>query len=53
MEFDTEFIQITSLEPSIYRLTEILNMLEFELWLSSVRMEVSLVRTVFCDRLPE
>jgi hypothetical protein len=53
MEFDIEFIQITSLEPSIYRLTENLNLVKFELWLSSVRTEVSLVRTVFCDRLPE
>jgi hypothetical protein len=53
MEFVTEFIQFTSLEPSIYRLTKNLNLLKFELWLSSVRMEVSLVHTVFNDRLPE
>jgi hypothetical protein len=53
MEFDTEFIQITSLEPSIYRLTKNLNLLKFELWLLSVQMEISLVRTVFCNRLPE
>jgi len=37
MEFDTEFMQITSLEPFIYRLTENLNLLKFELWLLSVR----------------
>jgi len=36
MEFDTKFIQITSLEPSIHRLTKILNLLKFELWLLSV-----------------
>jgi hypothetical protein len=49
MEFDTEFIQFTSLEPPIYRLKETLNLLKNELWLSSVRMEVSHVRTIFCD----
>jgi hypothetical protein len=53
MEFDIEFIQITSLEPSIYKLTENLDLLKFELWLSSVRTEVSPVRTVFCDHLLE
>jgi len=31
MEFDTEFIQFTSLEPSIYRLKETLNLLKNEL----------------------
>jgi hypothetical protein len=41
----------TNYKPSIYRLTEILNLLKFELWLSSVQTKVSLVRTVFCDRL--
>jgi hypothetical protein len=51
VEFVTEFIQFTSLEPSIYRLKENLNLLKNELWLSSVRTEVRLVRTVFCDRL--
>jgi hypothetical protein len=51
MEFDTEFIQFTSLEPSIYRLKEPLNLHKFGLWLSSVRTKVSLVRTVFCDRV--
>jgi hypothetical protein len=53
MEFDTEFIQLTSLGPSIYRFTENLNLLRFGLWLSSVRTEVSYVRTVFCDCLSE
>jgi hypothetical protein len=53
VEFVTEFIQFTSLEPFIYRLKEILNLDKFELWLSSVWMEDFLVRTVFCDRLPE
>jgi hypothetical protein len=53
MEFNTEFMQITSLEPSIYKLTENLNLLKFELELSSVRTEVSLVQTVFCDCLLE
>jgi hypothetical protein len=53
MEFVIEFIKFTSLESSIYRLTENLNLLKFELWLSSVRTEVSHVRMVFCDLLPE
>jgi hypothetical protein len=53
MEFDTEFIQFSSLGPSIYRLTENLNLLKFGLWLLSVRMEDSHVQTVFCDRLSE
>jgi hypothetical protein len=53
MESITEFLKFTSLEPSIYRLTENLNLLKFELWLLSVRTKVSLVRTVFCDRHPE
>jgi hypothetical protein len=53
MEFDTKFIQFTSLGLSIYRLTENLNLLKFGLWLSSVRTEDSHVRTVFCDRLLE
>jgi hypothetical protein len=53
MEFDTEFIQFTSLWPSIYTLTENLNLLKFGLWLSSVRTEDSHVWTVFCDRLLE
>jgi len=53
MEFDTKFIQFTSLRPSIYRLTENLKLLKFRLWLLSVRMEDSHVRTVFCDRLSE
>jgi len=53
MKFDTEFIQFTSLGPSIYRLTENLNLLKFGLWLSSVRTEVSHVLTVFRDRLSE
>jgi hypothetical protein len=51
MEFDTEFIQFTSLAPFIYRLTENLNLLKFGLWLSSVQTKVSHVRTVFCDHL--
>jgi hypothetical protein len=46
-------IKFTSLEPSIYRLTENLNLLKFELWLSSVRTKVNLVQTVFCYWLPE
>jgi hypothetical protein len=37
VEFVTEFLQFTSLKPSIYRLTEILNLDKFGLWLSSVR----------------
>jgi hypothetical protein len=45
MEFDTKFIQLTSLGPSIYRLIENLNLLRFGLWLSSVRTEVSLIRS--------
>jgi hypothetical protein len=53
MEFDTEFIQFTSLGPCIYRLTENLNLLKFGLWLSSVRMEDSHVWTVFYDRVSE
>jgi len=53
MEFDTEFIRFTSLEPSIYMLKENLNLLKIRLWLSSVRTEVSHVRTVFCDCLSE
>jgi len=53
VEFITEFLQFTSLEPSIYRLTEILNLDKFGLWLSSVQTEDCLVRTVFCDCLPE
>jgi hypothetical protein len=53
MEFDTEFIQFTSLEPFIYRLKENLNLLKIGLWLSSVQTEVSHVRTVFCDCLSE
>jgi hypothetical protein len=53
MEFVTKFIQFTSLEPSIYRLTENLNLLKFKLWLSSVRTEVSLIRMVFYNRLQE
>jgi hypothetical protein len=53
MKFNTEFIQFTSLEPSIYRLKENLNILKIGLWLSSVRTEDSYVRTVFCDCLSE
>jgi hypothetical protein len=53
MEFDTEFIQLTSLGPSIYRLTENLNLLRFGLWLSSVQTEVSHVRTIFGAILSE
>jgi hypothetical protein len=53
MEFDTKFIQFTSLEPSIYRLQENLNLLKIRLWLSSVRTENNYVRTVFCDCLSE
>jgi hypothetical protein len=51
MEFYTEFLQITNLEPSIYRLIENLILLKFRLWLWSIRMEDSLVQTVFCNRL--
>jgi hypothetical protein len=51
MEFDTEFIQLTSLGPSISSLTENLNLLRIGLWLSSVWTEVSHVRMVFCDCL--
>jgi hypothetical protein len=53
MEFVTEFIQFTSLEPFIYRFTKNLNQLKFELWLSSVWTKVNLVRNVFCDRFPK
>jgi hypothetical protein len=53
MEFDTEFIQFTSLRPSIYRLTKNLNLLKFVLRLSSVLTEDSHIQTVFCDRLSE
>jgi len=53
MEFDTEFLQFTSLEPPIYRPKETLNLLRNGLWLSSVRTEVSHVRTAFCDILLE
>jgi hypothetical protein len=53
MEFDTEFIQFTSLGPSIYRLTENLKLLKFGLWLSSVQTEDSHVQMVFYDRLLE
>jgi hypothetical protein len=44
---------VTSPGPSIYRLTKNIKLLRFELWLSSVRTEVSYVRTVFCDILSE
>jgi len=53
MEFDTEFIQNTSLGLSIYRLTGNQILLRFGLWLSSVQTEVSHVQTVFCDILSE
>jgi hypothetical protein len=53
MEFDIKFMQLTSLGPSIYRLTKNLNLLRFRLWLSSFRTEDSYVRKVFCDRLSE
>jgi hypothetical protein len=53
MEFDTKFIKFTSLEPSIYRLNENLNLLKIRLWLSSVRMEDSYIQTVFCNCLSE
>jgi hypothetical protein len=53
MEFVTEFIQFTSLKPSIYRLKETLNLLKIGLSLRNVWMEVSLFRMVFCDRLLE
>jgi hypothetical protein len=32
MEFDTEFLQVTCLEPPIYMLTENLIPFKFELW---------------------
>jgi hypothetical protein len=51
MKFYIEFLQITSLEPSIYRHTENLILLKIGLWGEGVRMEVRLVRTIFCDRL--
>jgi hypothetical protein len=47
MEFYTEFLQITSLEPSIYKFTENLILLKFGLWRVGVWTEVSLVRTIF------
>jgi hypothetical protein len=46
-------IQFGSLEPSIYRLKENLNLLKIRLRLSSVRTEDSYIRTVFCDCLSE
>jgi hypothetical protein len=51
MKFYTEFLQLTSLEPSIYRLKENLILLRIGLWLWSVCTEDCLVWTVFCDRL--
>jgi hypothetical protein len=53
MEFTVKFCTKTSLGPSIYRLTGNQKLLRFGLWLASIRMEVSLVRTVFCDILSE
>jgi hypothetical protein len=53
MEFYIEFIQITSLELSIYRLTENLILLKIELWQVGLRTEVSLVQTVFATAFPE
>jgi len=51
LEFYTEFLQLTRLEPSIYRLKENLILLNFELYQVGVRTEVSLDRIVFNDRL--
>jgi hypothetical protein len=53
MEFDTEFLQFTSIEPPIYRLKETLTLLRNGLWLSTVRTEISPVRTIFCDTFSE
>jgi hypothetical protein len=49
----SNFVQNTSLGPSIYMLTKNLKLLRFELWLVSIRTEVSLVWTVFCDIISE
>jgi hypothetical protein len=46
-------VQNTSLRPSIYRLTGDLKLLRLGLWLSSVRTEVNLIRTIFCNILSE
>jgi hypothetical protein len=51
MEFYTEFLQVTSLEPSIYKLTENLILFKFELWRVTSRRSLSCVRMIFCDRL--
>jgi hypothetical protein len=53
MEFDIESIQFKSLEPSIYRLNENLNLMKIGLWLSSIRKEDSYVWMVFYDYLSE
>jgi len=50
MEFYIEFLQVTSLEPPIYRLTENLILFKFRLW--QVTSELSLrCYSVFCDHL--
>jgi hypothetical protein len=51
MKFYTEFLQITSLDPSIYRLTKNLILLKIVLWRVASRRLLTLVQTVFCDRL--
>jgi hypothetical protein len=51
MEFYTKFLQITSLEPSIYRLIENLILLKIRLWRVAVQIEVNLIQIVFYDRL--
>jgi hypothetical protein len=43
MEFYTEFLQITSLEPSIYRLTENLILLKIGLWPVALGQKLTLV----------
>jgi hypothetical protein len=51
MEFYTKFLQNTSLEPFIYRLTENLILINFKIWQVVFRWSLSCVWTVFCDRL--
>jgi len=51
MEFYIEFLQNTSLEPFIYRLTENLILINFGLCQVAYGRSLSYVRTVFYDCL--
>jgi hypothetical protein len=51
MEFYIEFLQVTSLEPPIYRLTENLILFKFGLWRVTSGQSLSCVRIVFYDCL--